>query len=107
MIGIHKKKRTVVSLEESSAIFYQVHENRLETFQVNRNQHGYLEIRVHSDAEFLVLKKPRVTDEMFVGSICDVEYYIVAEKCMWKEFWKDPSGDTGTETIDLYGVCHD
>lgn len=82
LIGIHKKKRTVVSLEESSAIFYQVHENRLETFQVNRNQHGYLEIRVHSDAEFLVLKKPRVTDEMFVGSICDVEYYIVTEKCM-------------------------
>ncbi len=52
LIGIHKKKRTVVSLEESSAIFYQVHENRLETFQVNRNQHGYLEIRVHSMQNF-------------------------------------------------------
>ena len=26
------------------------------------------------------MKKPRVTDEMFVGSVCDIEYYIVAEK---------------------------
>ena len=25
----------------------------------------------------------------------------------WYLVGKDPSGDTGTETIDLYGVCHD
>ena len=105
LIGIHKKKRTVVSLEESSAIFYQVHENRLETFQVNRNQHGYLEIRVHSDAEFLVLKKPRVTDEMFVGSICDVEYYIVAEKMhAGRNFGKIRLEIPGQKPL-IYTVC--
>lgn len=105
LIGIHKKKRTVVSLEESSAIFYQVHENRLETFQVNRNQHGYLEIRVHSDAEFLVLKKPRVTDEMFVGSICDVEYYIVTEKMhAGRNFGKIRLEIPGQKPL-IYTVC--
>ena len=105
LIGIHKKKRTVVSLEESRAIFYQVHENRLETFQVNRNRHGYLEIRVHSDAEFLVLKKPRVTDEMFVGSICDVEYYIVAEKMhAGRNFGKIRLEIPGQKPL-IYTVC--
>ena len=105
LIGIHKKKRTEVLLKESNAVFYQVHENRLETFRINRSQHGYLEIRVSSDAGFLALKKPRVTDEMFVGSVCDVEYYIVAEKMhAGKNFGKICLEVPGQETL-IYHVC--
>lgn len=105
LIGIHKKERTVISLQKSSEVFYEVGEDRRESFPVKRSQSGYLEARVVSDAEFLVLKKPRITDGMFVGSVCDVEYYIVADAMhAGKNFGKIRIEMPGQEPL-FFTVC--
>lgn len=79
LIGINKKKPVSVTVLDEVREFYDVTESLRENIEIRRNQPGYVEIAVTSDADFLVPSKEHLTEEDFMGSVCVFPYYIQAE----------------------------
>lgn len=76
LAGIHKKKAFDLELSQDYAEFTGVTEVRKEKLELKRNQWGYVDIRVSSDAAFLIPEKRRIKEEDFLGSVCIFEYYV-------------------------------
>lgn len=79
LLGIGRKKKVEVTLEDTDASFDGVSEDRREIAVLHRAGWGYIDIHVQSDAEFLVPEKEHLTEEDFIGSVCNFEYYIRME----------------------------
>ena len=79
LIGIRRKSRVEVTLESREADFINVTEDRRESVSIRKSQWGYVDIRVQSDAAFLVPEKTHLTGEDFIGSVCEFSYYIRTE----------------------------
>lgn len=76
LVGIGKKQRNHIVPEMTEAEFYQVTEPRKETLVIHRSQWGYVDIKVRVDADFIVPAKSELTENDFLGSICNFDYYI-------------------------------
>lgn len=79
LTAIHKKEPMDITIERTEGCFYNIHESIRETLEIRKSQWGYVDIRVTSDAEFLVPWKIQLAGEDFLGSVCQFEYYIRAE----------------------------
>lgn len=79
LIGIRRKHKIDITLESSGASYTDVTEDRRESVAIRKSQWGYVDIRVQSDADFLVPEKTHLTEEDFIGSVCNFSYYIRAE----------------------------
>lgn len=79
LAAIHKKKPMDIVLEKTESSFYDIRESLRETLEIRKSQWGYVDIKVTSDADFLVPWKIQLTGEDFLGSVCPFEYYIRAE----------------------------
>lgn len=77
--GVGMKKKILVSAAAGSAEHCNVTETRRETLELRKDSWGYLEIAVRSDADFLVPGRQYLTEEDFLGSVCNYEYYIEAQ----------------------------
>ncbi len=76
LVGIRKKQPIHFEIEERTYRFADVEENRMEVIPIHKDQWGYVEIEITSDAEFLQLSKERLTTEDFLGSSCNYEYFL-------------------------------
>lgn len=76
LLSIAKKERVEVVPLEQMAEFYEIEESSKKILKLQRSQWGYIDIKVTSDADFLVPSKTQVTEEDFIGSVCLFEYYI-------------------------------
>lgn len=79
LVAIHKKKPIDIAIAKEAEQFFGVTESRKETLELRRNQWGYVEVEVVSDAAFLVPVKKHLSEEDFMGSVCAFDYYINAE----------------------------
>ena len=79
LTAIHKKKPMDITIEKTEVSFYDIRESIRETLEIRKSQWGYVDIKVSSDAEFLVPWKIQLTGEDFLGSVCQFDYYIRAE----------------------------
>lgn len=75
-----RKKPVTVELSASTAEFYEVNSNQKEQLELKKDQWGYVQLRITSDAEFLVPERKLITTEDFLGSACFCEYYIDESK---------------------------
>lgn len=80
LIGIGKKHKISISLEEDSQQFRDVDESIRETLHLNKDSWGYLSVSVSADAPFIRLEKSRITTEDFLGSGCSFHYMIDANQ---------------------------
>lgn len=71
-----KKRPVEITIDREEAEFYKVTGSRKETVSLRRNQWGYVQIKVSSDAVFLAPGKTELTEADFLGSACIYEYYI-------------------------------
>lgn len=76
LVSIDRKKEVTLSFSAESAEFFGVTQPRRENIEIVRDQPGYVDVSVTSDAEFLVPEKKRLTDEDFVGSTLSFAYYM-------------------------------
>ena len=79
LTAIHKKEPMDIEIEKTESSFYNIRESIRETLEIRKSQWGYVDIKVTSDADFLVPWKIQLTGEDFLGSICKFDYYIRAE----------------------------
>lgn len=80
LVAVKRKQAIRFQLEKKRFDFEAVKDNQKETVAVKKDNWGFLEITITSDADFLIPDKTRVTTEDFVGSICKLEYLIEPSK---------------------------
>lgn len=76
LVSCHKKPRVTLTLPVEEAAFYGVTSDRREMVELHKDHAGYVDIRVTSDADFLHPEKTHLSEEDFIGSVCQVAYYI-------------------------------
>lgn len=76
LVATGKKEQMKILPETTQTTVYGIWENRLEHIHLRRTTWGHVEISVTTDAAFLVPEKCLLTEEDFIGSVCDCAYYI-------------------------------
>lgn len=80
LIGIRKKNQIEFSVKEREHRYENVLLTRQERIHIRKSGWGYVEIQVSSDAGFLEPQKTSISPEDFIGSECDLEYMIHADR---------------------------
>ncbi len=80
LIGTKQKAKILLSLEQTEAVFSDIQEPVKETILLTKNQWGYLEIEISSDADFLKPFREKITADDFIGSTAQVEYLLDEKK---------------------------
>ena len=76
LVAIKKKESVRFQLDQTLYEFKQRFVSEKEVIPIKKNQWGYVEIEICSDASFLIPFQQKVTTDDFVGSICMLEYLI-------------------------------
>jgi hypothetical protein len=76
LVAIKKKEGVRFQLEQTLYEFDQRMVSEKEVIPIKKNQWGYVEIEIRSDAPFLIPFQQKVTTEDFVGSVCMFEYLV-------------------------------
>ncbi|MCI8327243.1 MAG: hypothetical protein HFI37_05645 [Lachnospiraceae bacterium] len=80
LIGSKQKAKILLTLEQSEIELLNVRETTRESIFLMKNQWGYLEMEIFSEAEFLKPVREKMTTEDFIGSVLELEYLIDVEK---------------------------
>jgi len=80
LIGTGRKERVKFFLEKHSAEYFEVDRPMQEQIHIDKAGWGYLQIRVTSNAGFLVPQKRFLTNGDFIGNGCMFDFYIDAGK---------------------------
>lgn len=76
LIGIRKKHRVHVEMEETSKRLFLAAEDVKESVSIKKDCWGYLELLISSDHEAVVPQKARLTTEDFVGNHGEVSFLV-------------------------------
>ena len=76
LIGIQKKKAVEISVEKSSEEFKDIEESIKSSFEISKNNWGFVEIRLSTDCEFIRLSKPIVCTNDFIGSVYNYDFIV-------------------------------
>ena len=80
LLACRLKEQTVLTLSVTELSFSDVFEQMKETVTVTRNTWGYTEVKIKSDAPFLVPEKNRITSEDFLGKEAGLGVYVNPEQ---------------------------
>lgn len=80
LVAVEQKSPVTFVVEENAPEFGRMNENQKERVFVRKNGWGFLGFEVHADGDFLKAERTFYTSEDFVGSICEVSYYIDMER---------------------------
>lgn len=78
LIGVNKKQPVSISVDKSEEIFMASKEPQSGCFTITKDNWGYTEIRLRTDCEFIMLSKPVLTLDDFIGKTYLYEYIIDA-----------------------------
>ncbi|MCM1308604.1 MAG: DUF5717 family protein [Butyrivibrio sp.] len=76
LIAVHKKNPINISLPVSSAFFENVNEKFKEIITVERDSWGFTDVRVSTDAPFVLLERNIIRAELFAGNKYDFAYIV-------------------------------
>lgn len=76
LIAVHKKNPINISLPVSSTLFENVNEKFKETITVERDSWGFTDVRVSTDAPFVLLERNVIAAELFAGNKYDFAYIV-------------------------------
>lgn len=80
LIGIRKKNRIGFTLNQSECRLDDVEETIQQSVEIKKDEWGYLELHVSTDADFIRLSDKRITTEDFLGSEYILKYLIDYDK---------------------------
>lgn len=80
LVASGRKKAVTVSVDQPSRAFYHVDSDTCESLRLTRHTWGLLNFRVETEGSFLEAVRRRITDQDFIGSVCDVPYIIHADR---------------------------
>jgi len=74
------KQKILCSADENNVVFHDVKEQLKHHIILQKNTWGYIELSITSDASFIKPEKSKITTEDFVGSVCEVNYFILPQE---------------------------
>ena len=80
LVASGKKEAVHLEQDQRQVALYQLKESVKNVLRLTRNTWGHLSIRIETEGDFIEIPRRQLTDEDFVGSVCDLEYIIHAEK---------------------------
>lgn len=80
LIGIRKKKPISFTMDATSCVLDAVTEVQQQTVEIKKDEWGYLEVHISSDADFIRLSEEKITTEDFLGSSYLYKYLIDYDK---------------------------
>jgi len=80
LIGIRKKKPISFTMDATSCVLNAVTEVQQQTVEIKKDEWGYLEVHISSDADFIRLSEEKITTEDFLGSSYLYKYLIDYDK---------------------------
>lgn len=80
LVAIKAKQEVRIRLVEEKKEIIGISETERETFGVQKDGWGYVQFAARTDAAFLRLEKAHYTTEDFVGSVCEIPYFIEEER---------------------------
>ena len=80
LIGIRKKNKIGFSLDQAECRLDAVEETLQQSVEIKKDEWGYLELHVSSDADFIRLSEKKITTEDFLGSAYTLKYLIDYDK---------------------------
>lgn len=80
LIGVRKKQRMIIRLEEQEKRIYNVAEEVREMIRIKKSQWGYLSLAVSSDSEAVTPVKERITSRDFRENYAELGFVIHPEK---------------------------
>ncbi len=80
LIGVGKKEPVHIHLEQEEKKYTYVRSTMKDSLYINKNNWGYVSLEVETKGGFLSVEKKSITVDDFIGSVCQIEYYINKEK---------------------------
>ena len=80
LVAAGKKDPVRITCGEEERGFYHLRETTKEELRLTKNTWGCLSLHVEVEGDFLEVPKKHITEEDFVGSVCDLDYVVHAEK---------------------------
>ena len=79
LIGIRKKEKIHFSADETKFEIYSISEVLKNSFEIKKDNWGYIEITASTDAPFIQLQKKIIRSEDFIGSTYNFEFFVDPE----------------------------
>lgn len=87
LVCIQKKEPITVSLERNSFQYEVKKQDITDTFVLQKNNWGFLDIKIEVNHDFVQLSKTRIGTEDFIGNSCEIQFEIKNEKmCAGKNY---------------------
>ncbi len=80
LIGAGKKEPVHIQLENEEKKYTYVRSSLKDSVYLNKNNWGYVSLEVEIKGGFLSVEKKNITADDFIGSVCQLEYYIDKDK---------------------------
>ena len=80
LVAVKKKMPVTFEVSDSKKTFNNIEEDIQEQLVITRNNWGYFNIDITSDADFINVQTLRLTEENFTGNRCIVKYTIKKDK---------------------------
>lgn len=80
LIASGKKQPVRISLKEETQEFYEVTESIQESMTILRDGWGHFQIEVETKGKFIEVQKKTISENDFIGSMCQLEFLILGEK---------------------------
>ncbi len=80
LIGAGKKEPVHIQLEQEEMKYTYVCNSLKDSVYINKNNWGYVSVEIETKGDFLSVEKKLITVDDFIGSVCQLEYYINKEK---------------------------
>ena len=79
LIGVNKKKAIEFTLDKNEMHIVNPFGMAMQTVRITKNGWGYLHLEVEAEGRCIVLQKETLSDDDFLGNICEYHFYINEE----------------------------
>lgn len=80
LTGVGEKDRVDFEFSENGEIFHNVGESFKHTVKIKKSEWGYIRLVITTDSDFITIQKNLLTTEDFVGSTCEMMFFVEASK---------------------------
>lgn len=80
LIGVNKKKAMEFTPDKAEFQLVNPFGMAMQTLRIVKNGWGYLQLKIEKEGDFLVLEKENLSDDDFLGNICEYHFYVNEEQ---------------------------
>ncbi len=101
LVSVNKKKPVHLHIEEETKEYGVLEEPYSDSVKLTLDNHGFAEVKISTDADFIASFKERLTDEDFAGNVYEFDYLIDSDRLHAGNNYGKITFKTIYETLEL------